>query len=254
MDIVLADDHALVREGLKPFLEELDAGARVIEAEHFEAARVAARTAPDLRLILLDLEMPGMNALGGVRTLVEEQRGVPVVILSGTHDQELILKAFELGIAGFIPKSTGSEVMMSALSLVLAGERYLPSQLLLPSSPAAGAPDRFADRGADTGAGRGAAQPAGTRPPPAAPSIDDTIQIANNEILERLSTRERMVLELLVGGMTNKEIARSIALQEATVKIHVKNIYRKMGVSNRAQAVRTAIQPDWVMAPSGAIN
>lgn len=246
MDIVLADDHALVREGLKPFLEELGAGARVIEAEHFEAARVAARTAPDLHLILLDLEMPGMDALSGVQTLVEEQRGVPVVILSGTHDQELILKAFELGIAGFIPKSTGSEVMMSALNLVLAGERYLPSQLLLPSSPVARDTDR------------GAAQPAKITPPPAAPSAapsaDDTVQITNSDILERLSTRERTVLELLVGGMTNKEIARSIALQEATVKIHVKNIYRKMGVSNRAQAVRTAIQPDWVMAPSGAIN
>lgn len=250
MDIVLADDHALVREGLKPFLEELGAGARVIEAEHFEAARVAARNAPDLQLILLDLEMPGMDALSGVQTLVEEQRGVPVVILSGTHDQELILKAFDLGIAGFIPKSTGSEVMMSALNLVLAGERYLPSQLLLPSSPVVSAPDRNANRGA--------VQPAEITPPPAPPSAppstDDTVQITNSDILERLSTRERTVLELLVGGMTNKEIARSITLQEATVKIHVKNIYRKMGVSNRAQAVRTAIQPDWVMAPSGAIN
>lgn len=227
MDIILADDHALVREGLIPFLEELADEVCVIEAESFDRALVASKNSGDLKLIILDLGMPGMDGLAGVRQMMEANLDVPVVILSGTHDQSLILKAFNLGIAGFIPKSAGSLVMVSALNLVMAGERYMPSNLLL---------------GADTSH-------------PDLPITTDTeTQTLNAQVLHNLSKRERMVLEFLIGGMTNKEIARSIELQEATVKIHVKNIYRKMGVANRAQAVRTAIQPGWSRGTDALLN
>jgi DNA-binding NarL/FixJ family response regulator len=230
MDIILADDHALVREGLIPFLEELAENVNVIEAESFDRALIASRMTANLRLIILDLGMPGMDGLAGVRQMMEANLSVPVVILSGTHDQSLILKAFNLGIAGFIPKSAGSAIMMSALNLVMAGERYMPSHILM---------------GADT-------------PEVAAPVAPITTDIATQtldaQVLHNLSKRERLVLEFLIGGMTNKEIARAIELQEATVKIHVKNLYRKMGVANRAQAVRTAIQPGWARGSDTPIN
>lgn len=222
MQIILADDHALVREGLKPFLQELAETVEVIEAESFDHAMVASRNASNLSLIILDLGMPGMNGLSGIRQIMESNVDTPVVILSGTHDQSLILKAFNMGIAGFIPKSAGSAVMLSALNLVLAGERYIPSQILMDG-------DNSQERGSHD---------------IPAPTTGE-LEITDTQLIKTLSKRERMVLELLVGGMTNKEIARSIELQEATVKIHVKNIYRKMGVANRAQAVRSAIQPGW---------
>jgi len=222
MDIILADDHTLVRDGLKPFLEELGDGINVIEAECFERTIRAGQDAVDLKLIILDFGMPGMNGLGGVRQVMEHYPGVPVVVLSGTHDQSLILKAFNLGISGFIPKSAGSEVMLSALQLVLAGERYIPSQILV--GAAIGTPQ---SEGADI------------------QESAETMDLSSAARFNKLSKRERHVLDLLVGGMTNKEIARAIELQEATIKIHVKNIYRKIGVNNRAQAVRMAIQPGW---------
>jgi len=226
MDIILADDHKLVRDGLTPFLEELDDNVNVIEAAGFEHAMKAAKEARNLKLIILDLGMPGMNGLAGVRQMMESYPNVPVVILSGTHDQTAILKAFNLGIAGFIPKSAGSDVMMSALQLVMAGERYIPSQILV------GAAIQDAE------------QPAEQSQVKAAP-ITPSMRSLNAARFDKLSKREQHVLELLAGGMTNKEIARSIDLQEATIKIHVKNIYRKMGVNNRVQAVRMVIQPDW---------
>lgn len=225
MDIILADDHTLVRDGLRPFLEELADNAHVIEAECFERAIRTAREAADLKLIILDLAMPGMNGLAGVREMMDNFPGIPVVILSGTHDQEAIHKAFSLGISGFIPKSAGSEVLMSALQLVMAGERYIPSQILM------GTIADPTNNGASSSA-QGIA-------------TAETTHQHNLARFEKLSNREQHVLELLVGGMTNKEIARSIDLKEATVKIHVKNIYRKIGVNNRAQAVRITIQPDW---------
>lgn len=224
MQIILADDHALVREGLKPFLEELADDVTVIEAESFDRAFVASQKTDDLSLVILDLNMPGMNGLAGVRQMMEANADVPVVILSGTCDQTLILKAFSLGVAGFVPKSAGSEVLLGALNLVMAGERFIPSQILLNEEAAPTTAD------------------------------DTTLQVSDSEQVKKLSKRERMVLELLVGGMTNKEIARNIELQEATVKIHVKNIYRKMGVANRAQAVRTAIQPDWTGHNGSTLN
>lgn len=231
MQIILADDHALVREGLKPFLEELAETVEVIEAESFYRAMVESRNASDLSLIILDLGMPGMNGLAGIRQIMERNSDTPVVILSGTHDQSLILKAFNMGIAGFIPKSAGSAVMLSALNLVMAGERYIPSQILL----------------------NGDDSPEHSIHDVTTPTIDKP-EISNSTLIQKLSKRERTVLELLVGGMTNKEIARSIELQEATIKIHVKNIYRKMNVANRTQAVRTAIQPGWTCQNRSSIN
>lgn len=231
MQIILADDHALVREGLKPFLQELAETVEVFEAESFDRAMVASRNASDLSLIILDLGMPGMNGLSGIRQIMESNHETPVVILSGTHDQSLILKAFNMGIAGFIPKSAGSAVMLSALNLVMAGERYIPSQILLNGGDSTEHSIHDAT----------------------APTIDQ-LEISDSDLIRKLSKRERTVLEFLVGGMTNKEIARSIELQEATIKIHVKNIYRKMGVANRAQAVRTAIQPGWTGQSSRQIN
>ena len=225
MNIILADDHALVREGLRPFLEDISGGSRVVEAESFDRAFMLSKNTQDLILIILDLAMPGMNGLEGARRMMEAHPGIPLVILSGTHDQNLIMQAFNLGIAGFIPKSAGSEVMMNALHLILAGERYMPSHLLMMDGPASEPTHEI-----DT------------------PEGDDIPRITESAATEHLSNRERTVLELLVGGMTNKEIARALDLQEATVKIHVKNIYRKMGVANRAQAVRTAIQPGWSTA------
>ena len=229
MDIIIADDHALVREGLRPFLMELAADAQVFEAENFERARVLAKSLDNLSLIILDLDMPGMNALSGARLMMETHPEVPVVILSGTHDQPLIMRAFNLGIAGFIPKSAGSEVMMNALNLILSGGRFMPSNLALfdGSSHDNENATRHTKR----------------------PDHDDTPQIAKSHVTRDLSNREWTVLELLVGGMTNKEIALDLDLKEATVKIHVKNIYRKMGVANRAQAVRMALQPDWNITP-----
>lgn len=231
MDILLADDHTLVRDGLRPFLEELADDATVIEAETFEQSLSAANDAVDLKLIIMDLGMPGMNGLSGVCEMMATHPQIPVVILSGTHDQGLILKAFDAGIAGFIPKSAGSDVMLSALQLVMAGERYIPSQILV--GAAIGEPQMTQSSSDVNQAG---------------------ISLDNLSRFENLSKREHHVLELLVGGMTNKEIARSIDLQEATIKIHVKNIYRKMGVSNRAQAVRMAIQPGWQATPARQLS
>lgn len=205
MDIVLADDHNLVREGLKPFLERLGDSVTVIEASDVDGALAGAANAQDLRLVILDLMMPGMNGFAGLEAMHRAAPGVPVVILSGHLTRSDVLAAIAAGAAGYIPKTISGTALVSALRLVLAGERYLPSAVLA-----------------------GAEEAEAAAPAPSA--------------FRSLSDREREVLGHLVNGMTNKEIARQLSLQEITVKVHVRNIYRKIGAANRAQAVKIAME------------
>jgi DNA-binding NarL/FixJ family response regulator len=207
-EILVADDHKLLREGLKPFLTELADDAVILEAATFrETIDVAAGT-QGLRLILLDLTMPGMNGMGGIEILRAEHPDVPVVILSGDSRRETVLNALQAGASGFIAKTVSGAALVNALRLVLAGETYLP-----PSTT----------DGDDDGDA-----PAPAAPPPSR--------------LEGINGRDREILALVVEGLTNKEIGRRIGLQEVTIKAHLRSLYRRIGATNRAQAVRITLQ------------
>ena len=211
MHILVADDHNLVRDGLKPFLYELDPDAVILDAANFDEALAHAKANDALGLVLLDLRMPGMNGLQGVEIMRKTRPGVPVVILSGHVEREEVLAAVRAGAGGYIPKTISGTALINALRLVLAGESYLPPSILLDG----GSNDRKA---------------------PASP-------------LSTLSVREREILGYLIEGQTNKEIARRLDLQEITIKIHLRNVYRKIGAVNRAQAVRIAMSSGWVLPP-----
>jgi len=210
LEILVADDHKLLREGLKPFLRELADEVSVLEAATFSETQQAAATAQDLRLILLDLSMPGMNGMRGVEALHGEHPDVPVVILSGDARRETVLGAVQAGASGFISKTVSGTAMVNALRLVLSGETYLPSSAIAADDYAV-----TAEVAADVRA-----------PSP----------------LEGLSVRDREVLALVVEGLTNKEIGRCLGLQEVTIKAQLRGLYRKIGAANRAQAVRIALQ------------
>lgn len=218
MRILFADDHGLVREGIKPFLEELAESVDVVEAADFAGAKEAALATDSLDLMILDLKMPGMNGFSGITALKEARPNVPIVILSGHYNRKDIMTALDHGVSGYIPKTTGGLAMVNALKLVLAGETYLPSTA-------------FTGNGED-------------EPPPI--GSESGLPIVNQaDLFPDLSPREREILTHVVNGETNKEIARDLDLQEITVKIHVRNVYRKIGSSNRAQAVKIALQAGW---------
>ncbi|MEI7610682.1 MAG: response regulator transcription factor [Rhodospirillaceae bacterium] len=210
LEILVADDHKLLREGLKPFLLELADDVVVLEAATFGETQAAAAAAQELRLILLDLSMPGMNGMRGVEALHGEHPDVPLVILSGDSRRETVLGAVQAGASGFISKTVSGVAMVNALRLVLSGETYLPSSAI-------------ADDEYDAGPESGTSSP---RP----------------SLLAGLSPRDREILALVVEGLTNKAIGRRIGLQEVTIKAHLRSLYRRIGAANRAQAVRIALQ------------
>lgn len=216
MQILLADDHNLVREGIKPFLEDLDSDVTVIEASSFDEGMRLAGKAKSLDLAILDLKMPGMDGFNGIQKMAAKFPGVPIVILSGYFSKKDVLKAVELGAMGYLPKTLSGKAMVNALRLVLSGEKFLPAHV-------------FENSGDDAGDGFSSA-------------VDG---LSPDNPLARLSKREWEILGLLINGGTNKEIARKLDLQEITIKIHVRNTYKKIGASNRADAVRIALTNGW---------
>ncbi|MBC7907581.1 MAG: response regulator transcription factor [Rhodospirillaceae bacterium] len=211
MEILLADDHAMVRDGLVPFLERLEPGTTVLEASTFEEALAAARATGNLGMAILDLYMPGMNGLGGLATLRRDFPDLPIVILSGSTKPEDAFQAIEAGACGFVPKTMRGETIIGVLRLVLSGEKYIP-------------PFLFEHRDS-----------IGTTATAAAASIPPGSPLAT------LTPRERDILDMIVDGAPNKVIARALTLQEVTVKAHLRNMFRKLNVANRTEAARVAL-------------
>ena len=207
--ILVADDHALFRAGLRHLLKDSGGQPEIVEARDFQEAAQHLSQTEDFDLLLLDLNMPGMDGFTGLRQLCAQAPAVPIVVVSVRDRAEDVRKALAAGAMGYIPKSSTPEVMVSALQLVLSGGVYLPPNLLA---------DPTTELEHD-----------GTK--------DGDPQ---SELLNRLTPRQRDVLALLAEGKSNKEIADVLGLAPGTVKIHISRILRAFGVQNRTQAVITA--------------
>jgi len=213
MRVLIADDHALVREGLRAAIVELVGAVQVSEAADAEQVMALLQGERDWKLILLDLRMPGANGFTLVSAVCNLLPDIPVVVLSATDDGETMRRALDCGVCGYIPKSTPREVMLQALRLVLAGGVYVPRAAL-------------------------SAEPARVEAEVRVPAwpTNSAIRLPSG----RLTDRQQQVLELLSRGLQNKQIARELTLSEHTVKIHVTAILDALGVSNRTQAVVAA--------------
>lgn len=196
---LLADDHVLVREGLRDFLLNSFKGSKVVETGSLdETLRCLTKPAEPFDLVLLDLLMPGMTGHKSIKHVCASSGNIPVAILSGTDTSPKNLQAvFDNGASGFFPKSMTGSSLKQAIKHVLSGEKFIPPQILFSPAP---------------------------------PKAKSSAQFP-------LSNREVEVLNLLVEGLTNREIAERLGIAEPTIKMHVKNLFRKIGVSNRTQAV-----------------
>jgi two-component system, NarL family, nitrate/nitrite response regulator NarL len=205
MNLLLIDDHALFREGLSLLLSKLSPGIVIHEADSVEAA-VEECSRVSFRMALLDL---GLRATSGLETL-DSFRGqvteVPVVVLSGEQDPQLIKASIVRSAVGFVPKSYTSDMMIAALQFILAGGIYLPSCVLQSEHDIEG---------------------------------QRSSQEARNPYA-RLSPRQQDVARYLLQGLSNKTIARRLNISEGTIKAHVSSIFQIVGARNRVEAVMIA--------------
>ncbi|MFT3926474.1 MAG: response regulator transcription factor [Myxococcales bacterium] len=203
MDLLLIDDHALVREGIRALADATGLFGHILECGSLAHALDTARTErARIGFVILDLGLPdavGFDALVRLREALPE---APILVVSGGDTPTVIDTAFELGARGYLPKCSSPTALRLAIQSVLGDERYVPPQLL--------------------GHGGAARRPS---TPAASP--------AN---LERLTPRQNEVLKLLAKGYANKEIANALDLSLSTVRIHVSAVLERLGVENRTQA------------------
>lgn len=207
IQVVIVDDHVMVREGIKQLLE-MDGDIKVIgeAGDGEEGIKIIEKTDPDV--ILLDVNMPKMNGLEMLQKLKET--GIPrkVLILTIHNEVEYLLKAVEIGVNGYVLKDSELAVLRKAIFSVHHGENYIQPSL--------------------------------------APLLMKRMQENTSEVAEGLTKREMEVLRLIAEGMYNKEIAEKLMISEKTVKNHVSNIFRKINVSDRTQAAVYAIKNGYV--------
>ena len=209
MHVLIADDHRLVIEGVKLKMAELaETVDFTVAMTAQELMNVLAKADVDYSLALLDLSIPGANGLSHIEQVRKEHPSLPVVVLSGSEDADLMRRLLDLGVLGFIPKAYSPDVMLSAVRLVLSGGVYIPPMMLGQVSAAV---------------------------PAAAPAVASPESI---DSLRRILTERQVdVLRLLSQGKPNKLIARDLGISEGTVKIHLAAIYRALNVRNRTEAV-----------------
>ena len=204
--VLIVDDHAVVREGLRNFLELQDGIVVVGEAgDGVEALAAAELVRPDV--VLMDLVMPRLGGVGAMRRLRACASEVRVVVLTSFLEDEHLLPAMQAGAAGYLLKNAEPAELARAIRAAHAGKAIIDPTV------AARLVAAIAD---------------GTTPPRA----DET----------RLTRREREVLELIVGGRSNKRIAFELGISEKTVKTHVGNVLAKLDVTDRTQAALLAVR------------
>lgn len=209
--ILIADEHPLFREGVGRLIASGIDCRGIIEAADLDGVLDIVRKNPDLSLILLDMDIPGMHGLDGLMTLRQEAPTVPVLIVSANENKQLALQAIGCGAVGYVTKSSPRATMNDAIHQVLNGKVYLQlhSDIAHPAEK--------------TGTGQGAEQE---------PTYSDRIK--------SLTCRQLLVFERMGKGESNKQIAYHLHISECTVKAHVSAILRKLGVHNRVQAVLCA--------------
>ncbi|WP_395671087.1 response regulator [Phenylobacterium sp.] len=203
MRAVVIDDHALIRDSLRHvLLEELDAD-EVIEAETLDQGlEDLAAAEGTVDLIIVDLNMPGESGPESVGALVEAFPAAKVVVVSASEAKDDVMGCLAAGVDGYIPKTLSVAEMVAALRQVLDGAMFVPRALT-----------------------RRGVEPPRPRARLHMPGVDN------------LTARQREVLDELLLGRSSKEIARTLAVAEGTVKIHLAAIYRALGVRSRAEAI-----------------
>ncbi len=200
---MLVDDHAVVREGLRAFLQ-LQPDIEVVSEAGGGAAAVEAALAARPDVVLMDLVMPDGDGVEAIRDLLAAAPGTRVLVLSSFADDEKVFAAMQAGAAGYLLKDV--------------------------------APDQLAEAVRDVHRGRPALHP------DVAARLMRRVADPGGPALEVLTPRERDGLQLVVEGFANKQIARRLRITEKTVKTHVSSILQKLGVHDRTAAAVLAIR------------
>ncbi len=205
VNILLADDHRMVREGIRCLLENVPEFNVVGEAaDGYECISFVNKTKPNI--VLLDIDMPDMNGIEALRVIKEQKMICKVIMLTRHNEIDYLMKALEIGCDGYILKESSFETLLKAIFKVYSGNKYIEPNMM--------------------------------------PLLNANLEEKSNvkKRMSELTKREIDVLKMIASGAFNKEIASTLNISERTVKNHISNIFKKIEVSDRTQAAVFAIK------------
>ncbi|MDF2635453.1 MAG: two component transcriptional regulator, LuxR family [Pelosinus sp.] len=212
--IMIADDHALLRQGIKNVLD-LETDFQVIgeACDGPQTVEKAIALAPDI--LLLDINMPKFNGLDVIKKINEQQQNIKIIVLTMHDDEHYVLEVVKTGAVGYLLKDIEPGMLVTAIRTVYAGESFIYPTL---------AKKLFSEFSRQQD------------------KVCEVVKVSGNRREEGLTQREFEVLQGVCQGLSNQELAKSLFLSEKTVKNHLTNIFRKIGVNDRTQAVLYAIR------------
>lgn len=207
--VMLADDHLLMREGIRNLLE-FDGKIKVVDEVSDGEKCIERLLVSKPEVLLLDINMPNKNGLEVLQKIREEKIDVKVLILTVHNEIEYLIKAVDIGVDGYILKDSESAELKRAINIVMRGESYIQPKLV--------------------------------------PMLNNRLvaRDIDKDKIDSLTGREKEVLIQVANGMFNKEIATALNISERTVKNHISNIFKKIDVSDRTQAAVFAIKNDLI--------
>lgn len=205
--VLIVDDHLVVREGLKLILETNEVFEVIGEADNGKAAlEFLEFQKPDV--ILMDLNMPILNGLDTIKTITDRQISVPIIILTTYNEDELMIKGLELGAKGFLLKDTGRENLFRTIESAIRGETLLQPEMMAKLIS----------------------------------SKEKKSKVKSPSEVYNLTEKELFILQAAAKGYRNKDIAFDMGIAERTVKAHLTNIFNKLSVNTRTEAVAVALE------------
>lgn len=204
-EVIIVDDHKMIREGLKQLLELEDNISVVgMASDGEECLSLLKKEKADL--LLLDINMPNKNGLDILKEIKDTKIDIKVIMLTVHNEVDYLLRAIEMGADGYVLKDVGSAELVHAIETVMSGESYIQPDMI--------------------------------------PMLNSKMVVRNSdkEKIKNLTKRELEVLILVSEGMFNKEIANKLNISERTVKNHISSIFKKIDVADRTQAAVFAIR------------
>ena len=218
--VMLVDDHPVFRQGLRRVLEDEDDLDVIVEvADGLEALRMAKQLVP--HVMLLDINLPGMNGLQVARALKDTLLDINIIMLTAYHDDQQVFHAIRAGASAYFPKDVSPRRLIEAIRLVHQGSYVVEDRVLEKPQVGAWLLEQFEGLGLDS---------------------DDEM----GGLLVPLSPREMEILQFIAQGKSNKEIAFDLGISRQTVKNHMTSILRKLAVNDRTQAAIYALRRGWI--------
>ncbi len=205
--VVIADDHAIVREGIKNLVELSDDFEVVGLAENGRRAlSVCKKEKPDI--LLLDISMPSMSGIETIRRIIKTKIRTKIIALTIHDEKAYLVETLSLGVKGYVLKDADSDILLEAIKQVADGKEYIYPSMR-----------KYLDK-----------------------KTKKMILSGKTDVFELLTSRELEVIKFLAEGMSNKEISNTLYISEKTVKNHISNIFKKLGINDRTSAAMYAVK------------